>query len=145
MSLVTKEEAAAAEKDISHFSSSLRVTAGLLPSGVCSRAGCSSVSSAEQGEVDTLQEMGRILGIMCIADQHGGEQAVIDALRGKDSVGGNVLFGTLLVSSSSLSPYPGPLCGVRGWGGWAFGEEGETIPEMSCYSRRRVCFVWFKR
>lgn len=47
--------------------------------------------------------------------------------------------------------YPSPLIlgpsveSDRGRGGWAFGEEGETIPEMSCYYRRGGCMVWFKR
>lgn len=33
----------------------------------------------------------------------------------------------------------------RRGGGWAFGEEGQTIPEMSCYSRQSGCFVWLSR
>lgn len=38
-------------------------------------------------------------------------------------------------------PFQG-LSGVRkDGGGWAFGEAGETIPEMSRYSHQSGCFV----
>lgn len=101
-----------------------------------------------QLEREILQEIGRELEIIGSANGHQGEQAVIECFKweeGKiEGFRGCVLSGTLChFSSSSSSFILLPLSWAPLWSqrGVPFGEEGETIPEMSCYSCRRACFV----
>lgn len=120
---VAKIKVTAASKDISYFSSShLSIT-----------------QRAVQTEVAWLR--GRESKVTNSANQRERQQAVADALSGW---GGETLFQRLCTDCffpSSLSPFSGPLWSQKGWGGWAFGEAGETIPEMSCYSQQSSCFV----
>lgn len=85
MSQVAKKKATAAEKDISHFSFPVGLvqgaTAVLLTSGVCSSL-LKDTDSCRKRKI--IQETGRELEIIGSENGHEGEQAVIDALNGRE-------------------------------------------------------------